>query len=112
MGKFLLEKSLSDTIITICPLIADSPNMAPTKVDNVIELLRIPSPIAETILSLLDTDSFLTFRHLSKECNEIWWENVKVCRPHKSLVNVMLHQAAKGGLDQMVHRLLATGSID
>ena len=73
IGKFLLAKSLCDTIITICPFIADSPRMTSTKVYNVVELLRIPSPIAETILSLLDTDSFLTFRQLSKECNEKVW---------------------------------------
>ena len=70
--------------------------MAPQKVSIITELFQIPNtPIPEKVLNYLDMGSFLAFRLVCKEWNQIWWDNLRVCHLHHERVGGMLISAAK-----------------
>ena len=84
--------------------------MAPLEAKTIMELFTISNtPIPETVLKHLDTDSFLAFRQVSKDWDQIWWDNLRVCLPHHGRVNRMLAYAAAEGLLEMVRHLLSRG---
>jgi len=85
--------------------------MAPLKVSSLTELLKVPNTaIPETVLKYLDTNSFLAFRQVSRDWDQVWWDNLRANVPcHERFFRKLMLFAAVEGLVEKAGLLLSKG---